>query len=218
LAPPTCEDLANAIIRFVLIETYEAKVDAKAPVGKEEFRAIKILNETTTFLGDRHEWRLFWRTENLADNSESALACFLRLEGRLVGEKILGKRYSNAINEYISLGHARKLSTEDAKVRPAGHTWFIPHHSVRNTAMLKVLDSKTNLIDVLIRFRKHPVALSADIVKMFHQLKVRSQNGPALRFITSIEARKSLRLPDGCLNFCCDMFTDNLRSCPPPSC
>ncbi len=43
-------------------------------------------------------------------------------------------------------------------------------------------DLLTNLIGVLLRFRQHPVALSADIVKMFHQVKIRPQDGPALRF------------------------------------
>ncbi|XP_046643169.1 uncharacterized protein LOC124328443 [Daphnia pulicaria] len=207
LTPPADEDLANVINRFLLLETYEAKADVKAPVGKEELRAIKILKETTRFLGDRYESGLLWKNEdpNLPDNSESILARFFKLERRLILDENLGKRYSAAINEYISLGHARKLSAEEVKIRPAGRTWFIPHHPVinpkkpekcrpvfdasafykgasLNSVLLKGLDLLTNLIGVLLRFRQHLVALSADIVKMFHQVKVRPQDGPALRF------------------------------------
>ena len=116
----------------------------------------------------------------------------MKLERRLVADKNLGQRYSTAINEYINLGHARKLSDEESAIRPAGRTWFLSHHPVinpkkpekcrpvfdasayykgtsLNSALLKGPDLLTNLIGVLLRFRHHPVALSADIVKMFHQ-------------------------------------------------
>jgi hypothetical protein len=51
-----------------------------------------------------------------------------------------------------------------------------------NSTLLKVPDLLTNLIAVLLRFRHHPVGLSANIFKMFHEVKVRRQDGPALRF------------------------------------
>ncbi|XP_045028561.1 uncharacterized protein LOC123471391 [Daphnia magna] len=177
------------------------------PISEEEVRANKILNETTKFLGDRYESGLLWKHEepNLPDNSQSTLARFLKLERRLIADENLGKRYSAAINEYISLGHARKLSAEEVNYRPVGQTWFLPHHPVinpkkpekcrpvfdasayykgmsLNSALLKGPDLLTNLIGVLIRFRQHPIALSADIVKMFHQVRVRPKDGPALRF------------------------------------
>ncbi len=80
LTPPADEDLANAINRFLFLETYEEKADAKAPVGTEELRAVNILNETTRFLGDRYEAGLLWKKEdpNLPDNSESVLAHFFQ--------------------------------------------------------------------------------------------------------------------------------------------
>ena len=78
------QDLADAINRFLLIETYEARSGAKAPIGKEELRAINILNDTTKFVGDRYESRLLWKSDepNLPDNSGSVLNRFFQ-----VGEK-----------------------------------------------------------------------------------------------------------------------------------
>ncbi|XP_057380662.1 uncharacterized protein LOC130703059 [Daphnia carinata] len=194
LAPPPDQDLVNAIDRFLLTETYEARAAVKVPVSDDELRANKILNETTRFVGDRYESGLLWKNEepNLPDNSQSTLARFLKLERRLIADENLGRRYSAAINKYISLGHARKLSAEEVDYRPAGRTWFLPHHPVispkkpdkcrpvfdasayykgmsLNFALLKAPDLLTNLIGVLLRFRQHPMALSADIVKMFHQ-------------------------------------------------
>ncbi|XP_045032618.1 uncharacterized protein LOC123474468 [Daphnia magna] len=207
LAPPPDQDLVNAIDRFLLTETYEDRVGVKVPISDEELRANKILNETTKFVGDRYKSGLLSKHEepNMPDNSQSTLARFLKLERRLIADENLGKRYSAAINEYISLGHARKLSAEEVNYRPAGRTWFLPHHPVinpkkpeksrpvfdasayykgmsLNSALLKGPDLLTNLIGVLIRFRQHPIALSADIVKMFHQVRVRPKDGPTLRF------------------------------------
>jgi hypothetical protein len=64
LTPSADEDLANAINRFLLLETYEAKADARAPVGKEELGAVKILNQTTRFPGDWYESGLLWKKED----------------------------------------------------------------------------------------------------------------------------------------------------------
>ncbi|XP_045036872.1 uncharacterized protein LOC123477557 [Daphnia magna] len=204
--PPPDQDLVNAIDRFLLTETYEARAGVKVLISDEELRANKILNETTKFVGDRYESGLLWKNEepNLPDNSQSTLARSLKLERRLIADENLGKRYSAAVNEYISLGHARKLSAEEVNYHPAGRTWFLPHHPVipkkpekclpvfyasayykgmsLNSALLKGPDLLTNLIGVLIRFRQHPIALSADIVKMFHQVRVRPKDGPTLRF------------------------------------
>jgi hypothetical protein len=128
------QDLADAINRFLLIETYEARSDAKAPIGKEDLRDINILNDTTKFVGDRYESGLLCKSDepNLPDNSLSVLNRFFKLERRLVADKNLGKRYSTAINEYINLGYAQKLSDEESVIRPAGRTWFLPHHPVIN--------------------------------------------------------------------------------------
>ena len=52
-----------------------------------------------------------------------------------------------------------------------------------NTELLKGPDLLTSLVGVLLRFRQYSVAVSADIVKMFHQVRVREVDGPALRFL-----------------------------------
>ena len=199
--------LSKVVDRFLLFDTYEAHERSKPPIGREEARALRILDETTRFLGDRYEAGLLWRNDNpnLPDNSDAVLRRFLKLEKRLMADKALGERYSRAIDEYISLGHARKLSLEEISSGPVGRTWLVPHHPVLNpnkpdkcrpvfdasavhrgaslnAALLKGPDMLTNLIGVLLRFRENRIALSADIVKMFHQVRVRPADGPAFRF------------------------------------
>ena len=53
-----------------------------------------------------------------------------------------------------------------------------------NTELVKGPDLLTSLVGVLLRFRHYSVALSADTYdKMFHQVRVREVDGPALRFL-----------------------------------
>ena len=44
----------------------------------------------------------------------------------------LRERYSKAIDEYASLGDARKLSLKEISPGPLGRTWLVPHHPVLN--------------------------------------------------------------------------------------
>uniref|UniRef100_A0A5S6Q4V9 Uncharacterized protein n=1 Tax=Trichuris muris TaxID=70415 RepID=A0A5S6Q4V9_TRIMR len=110
------------------------------------------------------------------------------------------------MEEYISAGHARKLSSEEVNTGQVGRTWWLPHHAVinpnkpsklrnvfdaaakfkgvsLNSALLNGPDLMANLTCVLLRFRLYPVAVSGDITKMFHQVKIRPTDGSALRFV-----------------------------------
>ena len=114
------------------------------------------------------------------------------IERRFKIDPSLAEKYSAAINEYIKLGHARKLSSEESINGPTGRTWWLLHHPVfnvkkpgklgvvfdaaatfqgvsLNTELVKGPDLLTSLVGVLLRFRQYSVAVSADIVKMFHQ-------------------------------------------------
>ena len=94
----------------------------------------------------------------------------LYLRAKLVRDKDLFYNYKVKIKEYLDKGYARKVPTD---LLPYTHrTWFIPHHAtVRNFLvvfdcaarfqsvslndnLLQGPDHKSNLMDVLLRFRK----------------------------------------------------------------
>ena len=89
--------------------------------------------------------------------------------------------------------------------RAPGRTWYIPHHGVYhpkkntlrvvydcgavyqgtslNSELLQGPDLTNSLVGVLLRFRREPVALMADIRSMFHQVRVSKPVIDFLRFI-----------------------------------
>ncbi|XP_057380930.1 uncharacterized protein LOC130703485 [Daphnia carinata] len=166
------------------------------------------LSDDTRDCFHSHFVNLLWKTDNpdLPNNLFVAQRRFFNLERKLIKDKDLGKVYGSVINTYVSLKHARKLSREEISAGPLGRTWYCPHHPVfnpnkprkcrvvfdlsakhngtcLNDALLKGPDLMTNQIGVLLRFRQYAVPLVADIEKMFHQVRIRSPDGPAFRFI-----------------------------------
>ena len=114
--------------------------------------------------------------------------------------------YDEALMGYVKKGYARKLTQEEveaAKMNPK--TWFLPHHGVSNPNKKKLRvvfdaaascqgtslndnlltgpDLLQNLVGILIRFREERVAIMGDITEMFHQVKMRVEDQPALTFL-----------------------------------
>jgi hypothetical protein len=108
--------------------------------------------------------------------------------------------------EYVALGHARKISKAKVDATPPGKFFYLPHHGVvnpqkpdkvrivfdasarfngvsLNDRLLKGPDLLTSLVGLLMRFRRAKFPVTADIEKMFHQVKVFSGDRPALRYL-----------------------------------
>ena len=131
-----------------------------------------------------------WKTDNvvLPNNRQAAMKRFYALEKRFHRDNEFAKKYDAVVQEYISLGHARLLSTEEAKSEKR-RTWYLPHHGVVNLAssttkvrvvfdgaaeyedtslnknLLRGPNILVNLIGVLLRFRRNLVPVGADIEK-----------------------------------------------------
>ena len=88
----------------------------------------------------------------------------------------------------------------------AGVAWYLPHHPVvtpnkadkvrvvfvcaarcngvsLNSQVLQGPDLTSNLVGVLIRFREKPIAIMADIERMFHQVHVSPKDCDAPRYL-----------------------------------
>nr|CAH7719069.1 unnamed protein product [Callosobruchus chinensis] len=130
---------------------------------------------------------------HLGQSKEGAIKRFHSMENKLSKNPIMRESYVKFMDEYDNLGHMIKVSPD----KIPSNSYFLPHHPVVNennkTTKLRVVfdasartDSGYSLIDlqyvgptiqdtlfsILLRFRQGPVAIGADLLKMFRQVKI----------------------------------------------
>nr|XP_022910072.1 uncharacterized protein LOC111421154 [Onthophagus taurus] len=137
---------------------------------------------------------------NIGDSYAMAEKALLRMESRFLKNPNFQSQYSRFMEEYLSLGHMIECSKEISSV---DQQFFLPHHGVikesststklrvvfngsqKSTSGMSLNDYllpgpklQNDLVDVLMRWRQHPVAFAADIEKMYRQIKVHSDHLP----------------------------------------
>ena len=145
--------------------------------------------------------------KNLGSSFDNAKRQFLSLERRLTSQPLLREQYSQFIDEYIKLNHMREVNAPHS-LSPNSHTFYLPHHPVMKetstTTKLRVVFNAScksstgvslndtlmvgptvqqDLLSIFIRFRTHPIALIADIEKMYRQVLVHEEDTPLQRII-----------------------------------
>lgn len=131
-------------------------------------------------------------TPQLGDSRNAAERRLRYIERRLRDHPDLRAQYRDFMDEYASLGHMRI-----ADKPPTGQVYYLPHHFVvkesSSTTRLRVVfdaSCKTSigrslnelqligprlqddLAAIVMRIRRHAVALTADIAKMYRQVRV----------------------------------------------
>ena len=187
-------------------ESFGTKFGNESSMSAEDRRALDILRETTRKVGNHYEVGLLWKSDDvkMPNNYNAALRRLMSTERSLNKQPKKAAAYEEALMGYVNKGHARKLTaTETAHTSPK--TWFLPHHGVSNPnkSKLRIVfdaaatckgiclndmlltgpDMLQNLVGILMRFREERVALMADITEMFHQVRVRTEDQPALTFL-----------------------------------
>ena len=132
--------------------------------------------------------------KGLGESLNIAINQFLYLERKLHKDPKLFERYKKCIKEYEILGHCRIIRQEEWLDKDA---YYIPHHAIlketSTSTKLRVVfnaSMKTStglslnecmmvgpvvqkqLVSILIRFRMKKFAFSADITKMYRQIRV----------------------------------------------
>ncbi|XP_029177135.1 uncharacterized protein LOC114945195 [Nylanderia fulva] len=136
---------------------------------------------------------------DLGDSRAPALRMLRRMEARFETHASLKVAYKEFLREYLELGHMRLSSSHDISRRE----FFLPHHGViketSSTTKLRVVfngSQKTNLgislndclhigpklqtdlIDILVRWRRHRYVFATDIEKMYRQIRVHPDDWP----------------------------------------
>ncbi|XP_055715552.1 uncharacterized protein LOC129809615 [Phlebotomus papatasi] len=134
----------------------------------------------------------------LGESRDSALKRFRCIERRLQRDPAIKEQYTAFMKEYEDLGHMRKLPGHYESDKPAV---YLPHHPVMklsssSTPVRVVFDASArtssgialndvlmvgpkiqdDIFCILLRFRQHPIAIKADIRKMFRQIRVADED------------------------------------------
>eukprot|EP00057_Strongylocentrotus_purpuratus_P004826 XP_003729535.1 PREDICTED: uncharacterized protein LOC100892047 [Strongylocentrotus purpuratus] len=142
----------------------------------------------------------------LPDNKVLVEKMLCATEKRLMKDAEHAKAYDHQIKEMVQMDFARKLTAEEMESYN-GPVHYIPHHAVLrpekkstpirivfnsssvyqgkclNDFWMKGPDLLNNLFGVIIRFREKPVAVCADISKMYHRVLIPESDQHVHRFL-----------------------------------
>ncbi|CAK1591458.1 unnamed protein product [Parnassius mnemosyne] len=181
----------------------EEQNSSKKILTPEEKKCEELYSKTTIRdVSGRYVVRLPFREENPSCKGCGSRAIaerrFKSLEKRLGRDVDLKERYKQVIEEYLQLGHMRKIDKRD-KNRDAAV--YLPHHAViredKTTSKVRVVFNaseknnngvslndtlmvgptlQSDLRHTVLRWRFHPIALVADIVKMYRQVRISDED------------------------------------------
>ncbi|XP_055591098.1 uncharacterized protein LOC129743154 [Uranotaenia lowii] len=141
----------------------------------------------------------------LGSSKTVALNRFWKMEQRLETNSEMRQQYHDFMKEYLELGHMRKLTEGEMMAELGGDNtrkvYYLPHHAVvkdsstttkvrvvfdgsartdtgfsLNDCLLKGPTIQDSLLTLLLRFRKHEVALVGDVEKMYRQVRLHSDD------------------------------------------
>jgi hypothetical protein len=138
------------------------------------------------------------------NNKVQALSRLQGTKSKLTKNENYRKEYNAFMQTMINEGFAELVPENELKLNN-GKIWYLVHHGVRhprkgkirvvfdcalkykgtslNDELLQGPDLTNNLFGILLRFRQHGVGITADIEKMFYQVKVAPSDVNFMRFL-----------------------------------
>ncbi|XP_064470123.1 uncharacterized protein LOC135384870 [Ornithodoros turicata] len=200
-----CVDPDDVLEKFWKLESIGI-ADVTTNNNEHDTAVLEEFQRNIRYVDGRYEVALPWkpRTEELEDNFEEANRRLRGLTRRLLQNDCLTK-YDEVIRSYLENGHAEKANEDTALT---GLHYYMPHRAVvrsesTTTKIRVVFDASSHasgatslndhlekgpklgadLVPVLLRFRLHRIAITADIRNAFLQIGIREKDRDALRFL-----------------------------------
>ena len=177
-----------------------------AIVKPSDKEAERIVTDSLRELPDGYMVGLPWKLDGpeLMNNYAMASSRLKHTENRLKRQPDLGLAYKKVLEDYTEKGYVRCV--KDDEPLPV-KMWYLPHFPVvrphkETTKVRIVFDASSryqgtalndalhqgpklqnDLVHVLLRFRRYPIALVTDIAEMYLQVHVQPQDRPVQRFL-----------------------------------
>ncbi|XP_055590290.1 uncharacterized protein LOC129742417 [Uranotaenia lowii] len=206
------QEMNNALKEFFQLEAVGI-----SPVNlesKEDKRAREILERTTKRIGNRFETGLLWAEDDVVfpDSFPMAVKRWKSLQVRMDRISGISENIAKQLQEYVDKGYAHRITEEEIKDTEPGKAWYLPINYVLNPnkpgkvrivwdaaakvqgvslndRLLKGPDMISSLPSVINCFRERKVAFGGDIREMFHQIRIRSQDRQAQRFLFGSDSK-----------------------------
>ncbi|XP_043234149.1 uncharacterized protein LOC122387766 [Amphibalanus amphitrite] len=180
------------------LEVLDVKTTETNLLSAEEKVAMKKAASSLKKQGSRYQVAVPWRENEpqLKSNYESALIRLVKLENSLHRRGAhLAAKYNDILEEYVKKGYMTKTPTAQ-RSNSGEDEWFLPHFPViredkasskirivydaaaksegisLNSQLLPGPSLYSDLIETLVGFRQHPIALVGDVKEMFLQVKL----------------------------------------------
>ncbi|XP_015916574.1 uncharacterized protein [Parasteatoda tepidariorum] len=207
------ENIENSIKKCWEIEEID---NTRILSDEEAFCESHFQNNHKRTENGRYMVKMPIREEALETIGESRYLARKRLNQtvrRLNTNPEMKKLYCEFINEYENLNHMEKV-VED--VSPS-LSYYMPHHGIfrpkKTSTKLRVVfnastptsagqslndilltgEARENVFDLIVRFQKHKIALTADIRKMFRQILIYPSQRDLLRILWKIKKTRCLQ-------------------------
>ena len=196
-------EVNKALQRFWEIEE---PVGSSVLMSKDEQIAHDIVRESicrSTEDSSKYQLKMPWKadTSTIRSNMETARKRLISTEKSLE-KRNLSDTYNNIIQQHLVKGYIRKVAKDDETGR-----WYLPHFAISRpdkvtTKTRIVFDASArhegtclndylhkgpklqrDLNDVLMRFRKSPIAIACDVAEMYLQIELAPADRPFHRFL-----------------------------------
>ena len=174
-------------------------------VRPEDNRALSCVRQSISYGDQMYRVGIPWKTKDpvLPDSYKMALQRLYNTEKRLKKIPEVSRAYSDCIQKYVEKGYVAKVPD----VEHSNSKWFLPHFPVlrpdkETTKTIIVFDAAANvdgtslndqiyqgpklqreLFDVLLRFRRYPIAVVCDIEEMYLRIGITESDKPYHRFL-----------------------------------
>ena len=199
------DDLNTTLKRFWDLETMGITPSGPA-MSPDESVAMQKVSESLTYEDGHYVVAVPWRDQRpkLSNNRPLAEQRLKSTERKLASNPKVAMSYQQVIDEYLEKKYIRKVSPEEPT---PDSEWLLPHFPVirpdRSTTKTRIVFDasaeykgeslnkealpgpklQTDILDILIRFRKELVALVGDVSQMYHQLALLPEDRPLHRFL-----------------------------------
>lgn len=118
--------------RFWRSDFSDCLAESRVSMSLEDKQALEIIKETVTLVKGHYQIGLpRKRRPTLISNNRSLAESRLdQLKKRLLKNEDLRAKHNTTMNEYLSKGHAAKLTSGELLPTEGKFVWYLPHHPV----------------------------------------------------------------------------------------